>query len=245
MMPKGKTEKIFDEWRDKYDGWFETPMGKLIKHYETKLVMAMLTPAPGERILDAGCGTGIFTQDICVPGTRVVGLELSFPMLQGAVRRFRGSPFQGIQGDINHLPFSNNAFARTISLTALDFIEDAEGAVRELFRVTHPGGSLVVATLNSLSPWAARRKAAGEKGHPLFRQAIFRSPQEIRALTPVKGTLKTAIFFEKNDPLDLAREKEEMGQSAGMDTGAFMAVHWRKPLQPSPGGGVTPVETIA
>ena len=231
-MPKGKSENVFDEWRDKYDAWFTTPMGALIKHYETELVMAILTPASGERILDAGCGTGIFTKDICVPGTRVVGLELSFPMLQGAVGRFQGRRFQGIQGDINHLPFSNNRFARTISLTALEFVEDAEGAVRELFRVTRPGGSVVVATLNSLSPWAARRKAAGEKGHPLFRQAIFRSPQEIRALTPVKGTLKTAIFFEKDDPLDLARKKEEKGQSAGLDTGAFIAVRWRKPSQP-------------
>ncbi|MBW1941306.1 MAG: methyltransferase domain-containing protein [Deltaproteobacteria bacterium] len=228
-MPKGKPEKIFDEWRDRYNAWFTTPMGALIKHYETELVMAMLRPAPGERILDAGCGTGIFTQDIFVPGTRVVGLELSFPMLQGAVGRFQGRPFQGIQGDINRLPFSNNAFDRTVSVTALEFIEDAEGAVRELFRVTHPGGSVVMATLNSLSPWAARRKTAGKKGHPLFKQAIFRSPREIRALTPVKGTLKTAIFFKKEDPLDLAGVNEEKGQSAGLDTGAFIVVRWRKP----------------
>ena len=231
MMPKGKPEKIFDEWRDRYNAWFTTPMGALIKHYETELVMAMLRPAPGERILDAGCGTGIFTQDIFVPGTCVVGLELSFPMLQGAVGRFQGRPFQGIQGDINRLPFSNNAFDRTVSVTALEFIEDAEGAVRELFRVTHPGGSVVMATLNSLSPWAARRKAAGKKGHPLFKQAIFRSPREISALTPVKGTLKTAIFFKREDPLDLAGVKEEKGQSAGLDTGAFIAVRWRKPNQ--------------
>ncbi|MBW1772556.1 MAG: methyltransferase domain-containing protein [Deltaproteobacteria bacterium] len=228
-MPKGKPEKIFDEWRDRYNAWFTTPMGALIKHYETELVMAMLRPAPGERILDAGCGTGIFTQDIFVPGTRVVGLELSFPMLQGAVGRFQGRPFQGIQGDINRLPFSNNAFDRTVSVTALEFIEDAEGAVRELFRVTHPGGSVVMATLNRLSPWAARRKTAGKKGHPLFKQAIFRSPREIRALTPVKGTLKTAIFFKKEDPLDLAGVNEEKGQSAGLDTGAFIVVRWRKP----------------
>jgi len=206
--------------------------------------MAMLRPAPGEQILDAGCGTGIFTQDLCVPGIRVVGLELSFPMLQGAVGRFQGRPFQGIQGDIIHLPFANNAFDRTISVTALEFIEDAEGAVRELFRVTHPGGSVVLATLNSLSPWAAGRKAAGKKGHPLFKQAIFRSPQEIGALTPVKGTLKTAIFFKKEDPLDLAREKEAEGQSAGLDTGAFIAVRWRKPFQPPPGRVGSPAEPI-
>jgi ubiquinone/menaquinone biosynthesis C-methylase UbiE len=224
-----KSDRIFDEWPDRYDAWFTTPMGTLIKHYETDLVTGMLRPAPDERILDAGCGTGIFTQDIIATGARVVGLELSRPMLRRAVGRFRDRPFQGVQGDMTHLPFSANTFEKTISVTALEFIEDAERAVRELFRVTRPGGYVVVATLNSLSPWAGRRKAAGRKGHPLFSTAIFRSPVEMRALSPVRGILRTAIFFEKDDPDDLAQEKEGKGRSADLDTGAFIAIGWRKP----------------
>lgn len=224
-----KQEKMFDDWPDRYDAWFTTPIGALIKHYETELVMAMLRPAPGERILDAGCGTGIFTQDILAPGARVVGLDLSLPMLQRSLGRLPARPFQGIQGEMAHLPFSNGAFDRTVSVTALEFVEDAEGAVRELFRVTRPGGQVVVATLNSLSPWAERRKTAGRKGHTLFRDAIFRSPSEMRALGPVEGNLKTAIFFEKDDPQDSARKKEERGRSADSDSGAFIAIAWKKP----------------
>jgi len=66
-----------------------------------------------------------------------------------------------------------------------------------MFRVTKPGGIIVVATLNSLSPWANRRKEAGKKGHPIFRHALLRSPEEIAALSPVEGIIQTAIHFRK------------------------------------------------
>jgi len=229
-MGTGKEKQDFDAWPERYEAWFETPMGALIRSYEATLLMEMLQPAPAERILDAGCGTGIFTEDILRAGALVAGIELSLPMLRGAQRKFGALPFHGAQGDMSALPFSDNRFDRAISVTALEFIADAQGAVMELFRVTRPGGTVVVATLNSLSPWAVRRKEAGSKGHPLFRKAIFRSPEEIRALAPVQGFLKSAIFFEKHDALALAGEKEQMGQEAGLDTGAFLVIRWKKPV---------------
>ena len=78
---------IFDHWPEKYDQWFETPMGRLIKAYEGQLILRMLTPSYGEFILDAGCGTGVFTTLILETGARVVGLEVSLPMLVRAISR--------------------------------------------------------------------------------------------------------------------------------------------------------------
>ena len=52
--------ELFDDWPEKYDLWFETPIGRLIKKYERDLVLEMLRPEQGERILDAGCGTGVW-----------------------------------------------------------------------------------------------------------------------------------------------------------------------------------------
>jgi SAM-dependent methyltransferase len=77
--------EIFDDWPDKDDQWFETPIGRLVKKYESQLVLEMLRPQQGERILDAGCGTGIFTLDVLAVRAQVVGLELSLPMLLLAV----------------------------------------------------------------------------------------------------------------------------------------------------------------
>jgi len=222
--------KAFDEWPERYDRWFETPIGKLIHQYESELTIEMAEPGAGETILDAGCGTGVFTLDLLSAGAKLVGLELSLPMLRRAGRKLREHSFQMVLGDITRLPFLPSAFDKTISLTALEFIEDARGAISELFRVTRPGGRIVVATLNSLSPWASRREAAGKRGHPLFSRTIFRSPDQIRALSPLPCIIKTAIHFQKDDPPDKAKEIEKEGQMESLTTGAFLLASWEKPL---------------
>ena len=224
-----KASRVFDQWPERYDRWFQTLIGKLIKTYETELIFEMLKPSKGELILDAGCGTGVFTKDFFTAGAKVVGLELSFPMLARAGEKLSGCSFLMIQGDMEKLPFSDQVFDKTVSVTAIEFIKDAREVVDELFRVTKPGGLIVVATLNRLSPWADRRKVSGEKGHSIFREVVFRSPEEMRNLSKVKGVQKSAIHFRKEEGPERAKEKEEMGRSRGLDTGAFLACCWRKP----------------
>lgn len=217
---------LFDEWPDRYDQWFQTPIGALVKGYESALLLELLKPLKGEKILDAGCGTGIFTLDLLANGPRMVGLEISRPMLSRAVQKTRGYSFQPLCGDMVCLPFADEVFDKTVSMTAIEFVEDAPGAVRELFRVTRKGGTIVVTTLNSLSPWATRRKRKAQKGHRLFKQMIFRSPDEMQALAPVEGIVKTAIHFQKDeDPLK-APEIEREGQKKDLKTGAFLAACW-------------------
>jgi len=172
--------RLFDRWPDRYDKWFQTPVGALVKHYESALLLDLLQPRPGEKILDAGCGTGIFTLDFLALGPCTVGLEISRPMLIRARQKAPAYPFEPIAGDMMYLPFAAEVFDKTVSMTALEFVADAHGAVRELFRVTKKGGTIVVTTLNSLSPWAIRRKQKAEKGHQLFKKMIFRSPDEMR-----------------------------------------------------------------
>jgi ubiquinone/menaquinone biosynthesis C-methylase UbiE len=221
--------EIFDDWPDKYDQWFSTPIGSLVKQTESELLLRMVSPLPGERVLDAGCGTGLFALDLLCAGAQIVGLELSLPMLRRAGKRLSGCSFQAVQGNISRLPFADHAFHKAVSVTAIEFIEDARGAIAELFRVTRPGGRIVVATLNSLSPWAARRKQAAQKGHSIFQHVRFRSPDELEALAPVAGVTETAIHFQKGDEPDVARGIEQGGRSKGLKTGAFLVTRWEKP----------------
>jgi hypothetical protein len=101
--------------------------------------------------------------------------------------------------------------------------------VAELFRVTKKGGVIVVANLNSLSPWAARRTVAAKKGDSIFHKAQFRSPHDLRSLTPVEGVVHTAIHFLKEDTPEKAIETEHEGRIQGWDTGAFAVARWVKP----------------
>ena len=221
--------RLFDKWPDRYDSWFQTPVGSLVKHYESELLLDLLQPFQGDTILDIGCGTGIFTLDLLASGPRVLGLEISEPMLTRARRKVGKYPFDPIAGNMMFLPFGDEIFDKTVSMTALEFVEDAHTAVVEMFRVTKKGGTIVVTTLNSLSPWATRRKQKAEKGHHLFKKMIFRSPDEMRSLTPVDGEVKTAIHFRKGESPDRAPEIEKEGQTNNLDTGAFLAICWVKP----------------
>lgn len=227
MISESKRPKLFDSWPDDYDRWFTTPAGALIKNIESELLQELLCPKPAERILDAGCGTGVFTLDILSQGAHVVGIDLSCPMLQRAKAKAKAHPLQLVSADLLRLPFRKDSFDKVISVTALEFIEDGKKAIEEFFRVVRRGGLVVVATLNSLSPWAVRRKS--KKDHPLFKEAIFRSPEELLSLTPIRGRLKTAIHFEKGEDLEKAIEIEKRGKEKNLITGAFMVARWEKP----------------
>ena len=221
-------EKLFDQWPEKYDRWFETPIGALVKKFENELLLELLQPGPQEMILDVGCGTGIFTLGILGFGPRITGLDISFPMLRRAELKTKGLPFRAVAGDMTHLPFADECFDRVVSMTALEFVEDGRAAVEDLLRVTQKGGVVVATTLNSLSPWADRRKKMANKGHSLFEQMIFRSPDDMRALVPIEPTVKTAIHFLKEDDPLKAPEIEREGQIRGLETGAFVAARWVK-----------------
>jgi ubiquinone/menaquinone biosynthesis C-methylase UbiE len=224
-----KRSRLFDDWPEKYDKWFETPIGALVKIYESELLLDMLGPDQGEIILDMGCGTGVFTIDILSFGPHVIGLDISQPMVIRACHKAKKYPFSGIVGDMMSLPFADDSFDKVVSMTAIEFVKDAQRAVKELFRVTRRGGRIVVTTLNSLSPWAARRMDEAKKGPSIFEKTIFRSPDEIRSIVPVSAVIKTAIYFGKDDDPGEAHGIEREGRKKGLMTGAFLAARWEKP----------------
>ena len=150
-------------------------------------------------------------------------------MLKRAVAKCHSSLFSPSAGDLLHLPFRDETFDKAVSITALEFIEDAQGAVGELFRVTRNGGVVVVATLNSLSPWAEERREKARHEETIFSKAIFRSPREILALAPFPGVARTAVHFRNDSDPETAMNAEQEGRNKNLDTGAFVAVRWQKP----------------
>ena len=245
-------KQLFDDWPERYDRWFETPVGKAVLKYETELILELLRPGQGERILDAGSGTGIFTREILALGARVVGLDISLAMLlyakeKATLRLFdkltaqgergamllssgeKGPPlrYSGVTADMTSLPFADCSFDKSVSVAALEFVADEKRAVAELFRVTRPGGVVVVATLNSLSPWAARRSANARRDpESIFNRVFFRSPVQLLAATSVPGIVRTVVHFGKEEDPSTFDRSERQGE--GRETGAFVAARWEK-----------------
>lgn len=222
-------QELFDEWPEKYESWFRTPIGELVRKVEGHLITEMVMPKPGEMILDAGCGTGIFTTDFLAAGCRVVGLDISRPMLKRAALKGEDKPFSVIEGDMRQLPFRDGCFDKTVSITALEFITEAKEAIGELFRVTRPGGVVVVATLNSESPWAERRQAKTQKGQRhVLENAYYRNGKELLGFSAYPGMTKSVVHFNKDVDVNWAAEVERRGNKNHLGTGAFVAARWDK-----------------
>jgi demethylmenaquinone methyltransferase / 2-methoxy-6-polyprenyl-1,4-benzoquinol methylase len=97
---------------------------------------------PGDRILDACCGTGDLAVECERRGGRVVGLDFSEQMLARA--RKKSGAIEWVQGDALALPFEDGAFdAATVGFGVRN-LADLEGGLRELARVLRPGGKLAV-----------------------------------------------------------------------------------------------------
>ena len=109
----------------------------------------------GERVLDLACGTGIVARRIASrssDGGSVVGLDVNEGMLEVAKETAdaEGLPIEWHQSDATALSFPDERFDVVCCQQALQFIDDAAGALREVHRVLAPGGRAVLSVWRPL-----------------------------------------------------------------------------------------------
>lgn len=104
---------------------------------------------PGEHVLEIGCGSGAVTRALAeriAPSGKVVGLDACAPLLPiargTASEAGLGELIEFRDGDCRDLPFSDASFDVTLAVTTLSHVPNAELALREMVRVTRPGGRL-------------------------------------------------------------------------------------------------------
>ncbi len=151
----GKFEQFNLDDALKYDRWYRSVEGEFVLKRELELILDELDERGS--LLEVGCGTGIFMEELRRHGFKVVGLDISEPMLEVARRK----GLRVVLGDGSRLPFKDHSFDYVLFITSLEFMRDPETALAEARRVAKR--KILLGLLGKVGPIYWIRKLTGEK----------------------------------------------------------------------------------
>jgi demethylmenaquinone methyltransferase/2-methoxy-6-polyprenyl-1,4-benzoquinol methylase len=131
---------MFDRIAPVYDVMNRVMTAGLDQRWRRATIRAVVKP--GDRVLDAACGTGDLAIIAAKQGARVTGLDFSEQML---VRARRKAPeLEWLQGDLLAMPFPDDSFDAATVGFGIRNVADLQGGIDELRRVLKPGGRLAI-----------------------------------------------------------------------------------------------------
>ncbi len=144
---------VFKVWSRFYD--FRLPQQLYYRRIHRR-ILERWQPARGEAILDVGCGTGLFLDELAqrFDGVSLTGVDLSPDMLREARLHARagsrsgGSPKPNfIEASVYELPFESSTFDVVLNTISCHFYLEQVRAFREIARVLRPGGRFYLAAI--------------------------------------------------------------------------------------------------
>jgi demethylmenaquinone methyltransferase / 2-methoxy-6-polyprenyl-1,4-benzoquinol methylase len=137
-LPPDRVETMFDRIAPVYDVMNRVMTAGLDQRWRRETVKAVVRP--GDRVLDAACGTGDLAIIAAKAGAKVTGLDFSEAMLERARRK--AADVDWIRGDLLALPFEDESFdAATVGFGVRN-VADLPRAIEELRRVLRSGGRI-------------------------------------------------------------------------------------------------------
>lgn len=100
-------------------------------------------------ILDSGCGQGLVTKKLALPGFEVVGLDVSVRHIKSMLHWCRGLNVHGVLGDVENLPFADSTFNIIVSTEVLEHLPNPQSLFSGHSRCLRKTGSLLLTTENA------------------------------------------------------------------------------------------------
>jgi len=206
-----------------YEAWYHTARGKWIAGVEWSLLIELLQPGIGTTLLDVGSGTGYFSRCFVEAGLSVTALDPNRAALTYA--RQQGEKVNYLQADALFLPFASESFDYVSAITSLCFVEPAEQALQEMWRVSRRGLLLGLLNKQSLLYWQKRHSqsyagARWDHVNTVTKWAGTLNPKPCRIATATGVMMSGGGLF--------SRLGEKL-LSATLPFGAFIAVYIEKP----------------
>jgi SAM-dependent methyltransferase len=145
-----KTNILYDTVARHYD---DALPSHVMDHYRRKRLGFVMSRQPAGDFLDVGCGTGHLAAQFAAAGYNVFGCDASIGMLEIFRDRCNATV---VGGRSDELPFPNDRFDAVICVALLHHVVDptrVANTIREMVRVTKPGGLTVIWDHNPLNPY--------------------------------------------------------------------------------------------
>jgi SAM-dependent methyltransferase len=166
------------------------------------------------KILDAGCGTGWFTQLATKKGLNCIGYDTSWQLIEYAMEWSKRESIDAkfVEGDLTKIDFDDETFDLCVSMSALEHIKDWKAALKEIHRVLRPDGLLYINTTNGFHP------KSGEVAFPLFPYLPKNLQHKITVMRDGEDAVISGMAWNHFNPIKLRKFlKEEIGFSNVFD----------------------------
>jgi SAM-dependent methyltransferase len=157
----------------------QTVLGRYIFSRQKELILDLVAPRAGERMLGVDCGTGNYLELFREKWCAVTGIDPSAEMLKIAQDKL-GDSTELILGKAEDLPFSDNEFDIVTLITSLELSGNPQKALAEAIRVSR--SRVFVGFLNSYSLVGSQQRLKELFGFPLTSNARFFSHDEIKSM---------------------------------------------------------------
>jgi phosphatidylethanolamine/phosphatidyl-N-methylethanolamine N-methyltransferase len=177
-IDKGSVERAYARWAPVYDLVF----GKVFERGRRASIAA--AERVGGRILEVGVGTGISLPQYS-RGNRLVGVDLSEPMLRKAAARVVEHKLSNVEAisvmDAARLALPDKSFDVVVAQYVITAVPNPEGTLDEFARVTKPGGEIIL--VNHIGAESGPRKLFEVCFAPLARRLGWRPEFPFARLT--------------------------------------------------------------
>lgn len=164
---------------ERYDAGLDKPGVRYRLGLEIRLILDLMDPHEGERILDIGCGTGISLEPLLDRGLNLTGMDASPYMLDKALERL-GNRVDLHRGIAEDLPFEDNAFDTALFFTSLEYTDRPAKAIEEACRVAKD--RVVIGVLNRYAPLNMVTRLRSLFAPDVYSKAHFFSIGEIKRM---------------------------------------------------------------
>jgi len=180
---------------------WESPAGR--QRWKRRVQMLSSHLRPGMTILEIRCGTGYFTRELTRHGADIVAIDVSPDLLEIAKAKYSATNVRYEIQNACALTYADAMFDSVVGSSILHHLE-IEEALREIYRVLKPGGTIYFTEPNMLNP-----QIAMQKNIPWIKRRLGDSPDETAFFRwPLRRLLEQTGYRDvRIDPFDFLHPK--------------------------------------